>query len=382
MTQANREQTAYIKEVTWNTTPSTPTGQIVPMVSNSIGQTNETVQSNIIRADTNRAGIVRTGVPVAGDIVTELQYGAVTDDFLVAALRTSAFGSALTISVTTISAASADNSFNDSGSGLPAFVPGQWIKVSGFANAANNGWFRVVSRTAAKIVVVGGTLVTASASPSITIKGTSIKNGTTDQSFSIERDFQDISQRLLTRGNRVSQLGLSFGTAAIANMTTSFIGGSSSLSGSTVFSGTTAAPTSPSMNTVNNIKKIFVDNAAITVDITNIDFNISTNPTPVRGLGSLYNTGIFTGSIGLSGNITEYFEDAAFLTKSIDFTSFKLAIVVEDDSGNGYVFDMQNCQIGSGSPDNPGIDQLITIPYSFTASYDSTHAATIGVTKY
>lgn len=379
MSRANREQLAYIKEVTWGTTPSTPTGQIVNMVSNSLGQSNESVISNHIRSDTNRVGVVRTGTNVGGDVAMELHYGTPMDNFFEAALRSAAFGSALTVTSTSIDAATGDDSFN--GSGLPAFVAGQYIKVSGFANAANNGWHRVISATSSKIVVATN-LTTESSGPSVTIKGTSIKNGTTEHSFTWQRDFQDITQFLTMRGARLGSLALNFSTAAIAGATASFLGQNVTRAGSTIWSGTTAAPTTDSMNTVNDVKRIFVDDTALSVDLTALDLTITTNPEALRAIGSLANTEISTGSIGVTGSLTEYFEDQTFLDKSLDFSSFRLAFAVEDAAGNGYVIHLPNCRITGGSPDNPGIDQQITAPYSFAATYDSTLAATIGITKY
>src|SRR5262245_46452022 len=61
---------------------------------------------------------------------------------------------------TTLSSASADNSFNDSASGFPALLKaGDVIVTSGFSNAANNGRFLVTGTpTTAKVVVAGATL--------------------------------------------------------------------------------------------------------------------------------------------------------------------------------------------------------------------------------
>lgn len=64
----------------------------------------------------------------------------------------------------TISAADADNSFNDSASLMPSLLQaGDIVEGYGFTNAANNARFTVVSRTDAKVVVSGGTLVTEAA---------------------------------------------------------------------------------------------------------------------------------------------------------------------------------------------------------------------------
>jgi hypothetical protein len=66
---------------------------------------------------------------------------------------------------TTISAAAADNSFNDSGNGFPALLQaGDFVTLSGFANAANNGTFTVTGTPApGKFTVSGGPLVNESA---------------------------------------------------------------------------------------------------------------------------------------------------------------------------------------------------------------------------
>lgn len=76
----------------------------------------------------------------------------------------------------TISAANADSSFNDSGNGLltAGFLASQIITVSGFANAANNGKFKITTAAAGKLVVTdvnGGavSLTTEAATPSVTI---------------------------------------------------------------------------------------------------------------------------------------------------------------------------------------------------------------------
>lgn len=68
------------------------------------------------------------------------------------------------VSVATLSAASADNSFNDSGSGFPSLlVAGDVIETSGFEQAANNGRFLVTGTPTAAKIVVSGTLTTEAA---------------------------------------------------------------------------------------------------------------------------------------------------------------------------------------------------------------------------
>lgn len=75
------------------------------------------------------------------------------------------------IDATTLSAAAADNSFNDSANLFAsALRAGDTIEASGFTAAANNGRFTVVSAAAGKIVVSGGTLVDEAAGSARTLK--------------------------------------------------------------------------------------------------------------------------------------------------------------------------------------------------------------------
>ena len=68
------------------------------------------------------------------------------------------------VGATTLSAANADNSFNDSASGFPAtLVAGDIVESSGWTTAANNGLFVVTGTPTAAKIVVSATLQTEAA---------------------------------------------------------------------------------------------------------------------------------------------------------------------------------------------------------------------------
>ena len=79
---------------------------------------------------------------------------------------------------TTISAAAADNSLNDSANNFPLFTVGAALYISGFTGTpANNGTVTVVSSTVSKIVVSGTTFVNDAAGESVRV---SASGGFTD----------------------------------------------------------------------------------------------------------------------------------------------------------------------------------------------------------
>ena len=79
---------------------------------------------------------------------------AYTDQVILSQLSTS-----VTISGTTISAANADNSFNDSGNGFvtAGFAVDNYVNVTGFSNSANNIYSAKVTAIAAGKMTIGGT---------------------------------------------------------------------------------------------------------------------------------------------------------------------------------------------------------------------------------
>jgi hypothetical protein len=74
-------------------------------------------------------------------------------------LEVSQLSTSVTITENSISAAASDNSFNDSGTGFVSagFAVGDRIKVSGFANGANNLLVGIVTDLTAGKMTIGGT---------------------------------------------------------------------------------------------------------------------------------------------------------------------------------------------------------------------------------
>lgn len=75
------------------------------------------------------------------------------------------------IGKTTLSAASSDNSFNDTASGFPALAKaGDIIRVSGYQTAGNNGKFRLTGTQTTAKLIVDATLTTEAAGPRVAIE--------------------------------------------------------------------------------------------------------------------------------------------------------------------------------------------------------------------
>lgn len=76
MVDSSRTRLAYIEEVTYGTTPSSPTFLVQRFTSESLNANIDNVVSNEIRADRNVTDLVQVGSTAGGDVNFELSYGS------------------------------------------------------------------------------------------------------------------------------------------------------------------------------------------------------------------------------------------------------------------------------------------------------------------
>lgn len=381
MGDTNRVQLSMLAESTYGVLPSGDFS-ILRFTSESLKQVTRTTKSAEIRADRQIPSIVRTGVSGSGSIGIELSYGA-HDTLLQYALMSAGWSSPVTVTAATISAASADNSFNDSGSGFGSIVAGQWIKVRGFANAANNGYFKVVSKTSAKLVVSGGTLVTAAASPTITVKmGAQIVNGVTGTSFTIERKYGDLTNTFAALfGCMVDKFSLN--AAAEAITTGSFdliLAREESASSAPSGGGYDDAPNNPVMNAVDDLPQIWLNQALIPA--TAVSLSLANN---LRGRMEIDNVGpvsIGSGTCDISGTLEQYFTSPTLIDLYLAFTAFSLAWCQEDALGNSYVIEIPQARFVDGQRPATGQNADVMTPLQWNVERHATQDIMIRITRF
>ncbi|QGH74821.1 hypothetical protein MAL1_00074 [Bacteriophage DSS3_MAL1] len=143
---ANRASIRVIEETTWGTTPSSGATREVRLTSSSLSAEKETVISDELRADRMVSAITEVSAMSSGDINFEHSAGA-QDEFLAAFLMgawsrpmSRDFFKGQTISVT------GTNEVTVAGKDVTGYIAGgRRIKLAGFVNAENNGYFSVSS---------------------------------------------------------------------------------------------------------------------------------------------------------------------------------------------------------------------------------------------
>ena len=199
-----------------------------------------------------------------------------------------------------------------------------------------------------------------------------LKVGTTRRSFTIERQFEDLSSGnpfFVYTGCEFSALNVSVNTAAIVSATLTVVGknqttSATEISGATVSAASTTTPFDGFSGAIN-------EGGSTIAVVTSIDFTLDNAHNTKFVIGSNTTLQPSVGRSNVSGNVTAYFEDTTLLDKFISETDSSLDFTLVDLAGNQYKFYFPNIKYLGGQPDVSG-EGPITISMPFQAVYDET----------
>lgn len=381
MSDGSRAQVYYVEESSWGTTPASAL-QELRYTSESLARSHGSKVSEEVRSDRQVTDVVRTAIEAAGDISFELSYGTY-DDLLEGAMADD-WSSAISVTGTVHSAANADSSYNrSSGSYVTdGFVAGMWIRVSGFANAANNGLKRIETVAALKIVVQS-TLTTEAAGPSVTLKnGGQLVNGTTKKSYTLEKVFEDVAEYMAFTGMRVAKAALNIKPGEVITGSFTFQGKNGVASGATVGTGSpTTANANGVVNAVDHIVAIREGGAATTLDVQELSLSIENNARSLAAVGSATPVEVGLGRCVVTGTMVCYFESRAIYEKFADQTESDFAIAVQDTAGNQIVLDIARLKFTNGEVLAGGNDTDVVVSLEFQAIRDATEDSTLTINR-
>lgn len=355
-------------ESVFGTTPANPVWVPRRYVDFSVGLSKTSLISDEARSDRQIADYQPGTRQGGGDVMTELSYGS-HDDWIQAALMgTWAVRTAAYSSVTTISAAAADNSLNDSANAFPEFTVGEVITIAGFTGAAgNNGKVRVVSRTASKIVVSGITLVNDAAGEAVTLTSNTydLTTGTTRRSYSLLRKFTDDASTPfhLVTGAEVATWKLALKADSKVSMTFTLMANDVGVGAASAPSGSTYG-TKDTNATFNFAGGTITEGGSEIAVVT--DFNITAEnghaPRFVIGQDTSLLPSIQRSNV--TGQVVAFFENTTLLNKFLNSTASSLSLELVDRSDNRYVISLPEIYYTGGQPDTKGQGPVtLTLPF-------------------
>ena len=358
MADSNKEQLAYLRESTWETTPSSAM-TIVPWVSGSMAAGIETVRSNSLRSDAQLADSIQVGESPTGSF--DFEFTADTyDDFLRSVLRSDADWS----TAVNFSGSGTTDANGISGTGIHTDVSkGQWVYVSGFPASGNNGWFKVTAVATDDITVSPAPASVQTAT--ITVKGSYVQNGSTLHSYTFSQRFTDLTNRYHSvTGARLNSATLSATPNGIITLNVGFDGKNISQAGA--WAGVSAADATPKdvASEVTAYDGVFISAdagvaaayAAVSEDVLESTIGVSVANRPQKGLGSVTSTGMQQNSVDATGSIQFYVNDNTWAYEAYlyDFTKFGLAQALNMGSDERYLIEFPRSLLPASRGTTPG----------------------------
>ena len=388
MSDANRVQLSYRKEVTYGTIDP-GAFKTVRFTGESLQQAIDTTVSQEIRADRQTADFIRTGLRSNGDTNWEYSYKTYQDLFeygLFSAPGTTAV--VVTLGATTVAVGGSAGTFTLTRSagdwiadGITTAKIGQWVRTTGFVNAANNDTAKVLTVTAAVLTVTHCSFVTESAVASTTVTLLSeLTAGTTLSSVSIEKAYTDNATAFAEyTGQLINQMSMTGTANGIITGSFGWLGKSEVSRSATI--GTSYTPShstvTPVMNGIDNLVACFEGGASN--PLFSFNFTINNNLRERLQMGTLGPISIATGQIAISGQIVLYFVDATLPNKFLNFTASNLVLKFRDASGNRQIWDFPRVKYSTGPRTAGGINQDVFITLGFQGFLHSTQLQSLRV---
>ena len=365
ISKGTSKQVGYKKETTWGVLAGAASGKLLRRVTASFNLVKEAYESGEIRTDRQIADF-RHGVRSAeGSLNGELSPASYADfmgsivgrDFTTAPSSSSA---SITIAVAgslyTVTRATGD--FLTDG-----FKVGQVVRLTGaglnVANSAKNLLIAAISSTVLTVKVVNtSALVAEGPIAAVTVaaigKTTFVpSSGHTDQSYTVEEFYADIAQSEVYTGMKLNSMAVQLPATGLTTIDFGFAGKDLTQSGtSQYFTAPTAQGSNGIFAAVNGV--MLVDGAPVAL-VTSADFSVERATENATTVGSNSVAEIFTGRIRVTGNMSVYFQDAAFRTYFDAETPVSVVLTLTSDSSatsNFVTFTLPKVKLGSFTKDD------------------------------
>lgn len=374
--EANDVELSYGKEAVWTTKPAIAF-QAIRYMSESFGGSKTRARPGEVRTDYQASAATTTQEAATGGVNFALSYG--TYDDLLAGLFNADWTTTLAISGVDV-AGTVTGYSSATASKFSAIRVGQWIRVAGFVNSANNGFKRVTAVTGTTVTTAQSGAVEA-AGPSVTIKGSSLQNSTVFQSFYFQKKLSS-TMYLTYPGAYCTGGTISASTGQFMQGTLTFLPSSESKATTNQSTGAVlAAPTGNVNDTIAGFNPAEVNGTTIAATVDAISVQIAKDGAQAQyGLGSANAAGLTRGTLTVSGSVRMFFRDFTYYDLYKAETQVNLSYRTLDAAGVGYLLTIPaatllNPQIVAGGPGQPVMAefQLEGAPHStlgYTISLD------------
>ena len=381
MALASSSNTAvrYVKETVFGTNPGGAC-KALRVTGESLKYAITKTESQEINQYRSVSSTTPTDASASGDLNAELSYGEY--DTLLAATLQSTFVEVGTDGVSaTIASTFTATTIAGTGVGT-GLVAGQFFTVTGTSNASlDNVLFRcdkTVAPTANLITldtstpgVIGGPYA------STLIKSARLTNGSTQTSYTIERESVDVAEFFAFRGMTPDKVALSIASGSLSTINFSFMGKDAARSGTTTLGATTASLAYEAMSGVSGTScAVWANGIPLTgTYVKSIKFDYGN---ALRAQGAICTLGavaLGSGNIDCKVSLEIYFASGAkFFSDFTGNTEQELVFTAFDAAGNGYVFTLPSASVVDYTVNAGGQNADMMVTVNFTGLRDAGNA--------
>lgn len=386
ISSSNFTSLAYRKEPSYGATPTTSLRE-THFTGESFGFTKQSIQSNNINSTRQVVDTVQTGFETQGGINIEMA-PKVYDDLIEGALWSN-WGTATSATIAATLVPATRTLSVASGAPFVNLVVGQYIRITGFANAINNGVKKILKKAGDNNSLIfvdnGDTLIAESAVANVKVNGSMLRNGGVRQSFFFERTHNDLDPRqyFSFNGNLVNSMNVSAQASSLLTGSFQFMGQTSEIyndgvesaenpngngtgiagSGSKSFDHVTLAPTAfNGLNAVSHVGDICINDIPVNagddaIYMNGLDFTIANNLRGVKAIGFLGNVDVSPGQLAITGTVKALFASDVMYRRYLSGEEFSLSYAVLDENNEGYVFSWPRVTISASSMSAGSKDQ-------------------------
>jgi len=359
------KQVGYKKESAFGVLAGSSSAKLLRRVTANFNLTKETYESGEIRTDRQIADFrhgVRSATGTLNGELSPASYADFIGSILARDFNSGASSIGISITVDAVGnvftlTRSAGDFLND------GYKVGTVIRLTSddlnAANVDNNLLITNVTDTVLTVTTVNGSaLFEQGPITDVTLetigKTTFVPaTGHTDQSYTIEEWYSDIAQSEVFTGMKVNSVAVQLPATGLTTIDVGFAGKDMTQSGTTqYFSSPTAQGSNGIFAAVNGV--MLVDGAPVAL-VTSADFTIDRATENATTVGSNSVADIFSGRIRVSGNLSVYFQDAAFRTYFDDEVPVSLVLVLTSDSSKAsdfVTFTLPKVKLGSFTKDD------------------------------
>lgn len=371
-----------IKEVTFGVTPGAGNPTTLRVTSEGLSYDLTKKASDEINSSRTVSSMIATGATVTGSVTQEVHYAGI-EPFMESTLQSafSEFGTDGVGTASTSTAITATTITQVGGTSFATLKKGQWFRIT--SSGANNGKiFRVSTSAAAptSTVINLDTSTPGIVSPTegaIVLQAARLTHGTTQTSWTIERENSDIAVFMAFKGCTPSKMSMKVASGSLSTVSFDFMGQSALESATTLMPGSpVAAPTYDTHSGVSGATNaVWMDGVPVAgtyVKSVSLDFDNALRAQDA--IGTLGAVAIGSGTIVCKASVEIYFANKDLFTKYRQNTNSSLIFSTTDSSGNGYIVTLPVCNIESWKSNAGGKDQDQMISMTLYALSDNSNA--------